>query len=134
MTKQFFQADVAESSSGSIWTGPVIFAESYGEAEFETLLRLQQDWGDEYMTESFLRDFGRTKDEDPVYPGDDAWAAGDYWTDGCGGEFVMSMLTLGPVTALAKLGKIECRLTDAQIEQMVEGKATGLLAFVKAPA
>lgn len=130
MSKQFFQADVAESSSGSIWTGPVIYADSYAEAEFETLLRLQEDWGDSYMTEEFLEAFGRLLDEDeeptdrpdPVFPGEDAWKAGNYWTDGCGGEVVMSMLIVPPVEALAQLGKIECDLPDALIEQVVAGK------------
>jgi hypothetical protein len=136
--KKFFQADVAESSSGSIWTGPVIFAESYAEAEFHTLLELQKDWGDQYMTDGFLETFGRLTDEDdesverddPVFPGKDAWNAGDYWTDECGGEVVMSMLTLSPLEALAQLGKIECRLNDTQIEQIMADKVVATLTIM----
>jgi hypothetical protein len=44
--------------------------------------------------------------------------------DGCGGDVVMSMLTLPPIEALAQMGKIENTLTDGDVDAIMEGKAT----------
>jgi hypothetical protein len=126
--KQFYQADVAESDSDSLWTGPVVYG-SLGEAEFLTMLTLQQDWGDSYMPPEFLDAFGRTQDEDgndiasenddPVYPGDDAWEAAGYWNDL---DVTTGMLTLPPIEALAQLGKIKLDLTEQAIENVMADK------------
>jgi hypothetical protein len=123
MLKQFYQCDVAESDTDSIWTGPVVYG-TQGEAEFETMLVLQQDWGDSYMPEGFLKDFGRSEEmNDPAYPGDDAWNAAGYFDEiSWDSEVTTGMLQLDPVTALAKLDKIECHLTDEAIDAAVRGE------------
>jgi hypothetical protein len=136
--KKFYQCDVAESSTGSIWTGPVVFG-TLGEAEFVTMLELQSDWGDSYMPEGFLNDFGRTEDQlergdDPIYPGDDAWNAAGYFDEISGeGEVTTGMLTLPPIEALAQLGLIECRLNDAQIDAILKGTALASIIIKPAP-
>lgn len=127
MPKKFYQCDVAESSSGSIWTGPVVYG-SLGEAEFETMLVLQQDWGDSYMPEGFLDDFGRTEDQleasnDPVYPGDAAWKSAGYFDEISGeGEVTSGMLELPPIEALAQLGKIQFDLTEDVVQAAMDDK------------
>lgn len=123
MLKQFWQVDVTDRED-NIWTGPVVYG-SHQEAEFRTMLELQSDWGDSYMPEGFLDMFGRTdgddlfeRSEDVDFPGDDAWDTLEFWDQL---DVNVFMLKLGPVTALAKLGKIECDLSDETIDAVMTG-------------
>jgi hypothetical protein len=122
--KQFYQCDVAESSSDSIWTGPVVYTETPEEAEFLTMLELQQDWGDGYMPDSFLEAFGGSGDYEREFPGVEAWKVAEYWDDAFRYSAVTAnMLTVDTVTALAKLGKIECDLPSDVIDAALTDQA-----------
>lgn len=124
MPKHFYQCDVAESDTQSIWTGSLQYTETIEEAEFNTMLELQQDWGDEYMPERFIEDFGAADSpKDPEFPGVEAWNAGGYWYDAFGGGVTAGMLTVKPIEALAQLGKIECDLPHKLVERVMAGKA-----------
>lgn len=132
MTKQFYQCDVAESDTDSIWTGPVIYGTA-AYAEFRTMLELQCDWGDGYMPDTFLDAFGSEptlealqERPDPQFPGDEAWNAAGYFDDIPSGV-TTGMLTLDAATALAKLGKIEIA-ADVEIEALLANDNAKLLA------
>jgi hypothetical protein len=106
MTK-FYQCDVAESGTESIWTSSVIFADSIEEAEFHVMIELQQDWGDGYMPDNFIDAFGGEESpKDPEFPGIDAWNEAGYWHFNTR-EVTAGMLEVRPIEALAKLGKID---------------------------
>jgi hypothetical protein len=120
MTKQFYQCDVAESESDSLWTGPVVYG-TLAEAEFATMLQLQQDWGDGYMPQGFIDDFGHAEDmNDPVFPGEDAWESAGYFDDI---DATVGMLPVPPLEALAQLGKISFDLDEDEIAQVLAGTA-----------
>lgn len=129
--KKFYQCDVAESNTESIWTSPVFYTETAEEAEFLTMLELQQDWGDGYMPDSFLNAFGgepvegevKARDDDPQFPGAEAWNAADYWCDAFGGNVIASMLTVDPLTALAKLGKIDFNVPGDVVDAVMRDEA-----------
>lgn len=120
--KQFYQCDVAESSTDSIWTSSVIYAASPEEAEFQVMLELQTDWGDGYIPDGFIDDFGSEAHEvgDPQFPGVDAWKAAGYFDDI---PAVTGMLTVNPLTALAKLGKIAFDVPGDVVDAVMAGEA-----------
>jgi hypothetical protein len=123
MPKQFYQCDVAESDSDSIWTSSVFYCETSQEAEFLTMLALQSDWGDSYVGEAFVDAFGSSEDEyaKAPFPGAEAWDAGGHWDDAFKySEVTASMLTVAPAEALAKLGKI-----DAPSAELIEAAMSG---------
>lgn len=121
--KQFYQCDVAESDT-DIWTGPVLYTDSPEEAEFLTMLELQADWGDGYMPDAFIVLFGEERrdgcDPDPEFPGVEAWREAGYWTDI---PATTSMLIVDPLTALAKLNKIDFDIPGDVIEAVMAGEA-----------
>jgi hypothetical protein len=131
MPKQFWQCDVTDFED-NIWTGPVIYG-SHQQAEFDTMLELQQDWGDSYMPEAFLDHFGRTDGDslfashEPEFPGDEAWDEAGYWPLLGVNTF---MLALDPAVALAKLGKLECHLTEPLIEKIVNGEVRAEIGLI----
>jgi hypothetical protein len=131
MPKQFYQTDVAESDTDSIWTGSIYYTETPEEAEFLTMLELQQDWGDGYMPEAFLIAFGEERrdgcDPDPEFPGADAWNEAGYWSDL---SVTTGMLVLPPVQALAQLGKIEFNVSDDDIAAVMDGRRRLTVAVI----
>jgi hypothetical protein len=134
--KQFYQADVAESSSGSIWTGPLVYTASIEEAEFLTMLELQADWGDGYMPDEFIAMFGSaeeaTRPESIDFPGDDTWNTLGFWDAISGeGEVTSGMLTVPPIEALAQLGKIDCNLSEEDIDRIMMGTMRASLQLTK---
>jgi hypothetical protein len=122
MTKQFWQCDVTDRED-NIWTGSVVYG-SHQEAEFATMVELQQDWGDSYMPEAFLDHFGRTDGDslfashEPEFPGDEAWDDAGYWPLLGVNTF---MLALDPAVALAKLGRIDFDLCEREVEDILNG-------------
>jgi hypothetical protein len=92
------------------------------------MFELQQDWGDDYMPDEFIAMFGpadRTERVEAIdFPGDDAWDDLGFWDQLDVNTFVLS---LDPVTALAKMGKIECRLNETQIDQIMLGNVVATI-------
>lgn len=125
--KKFYQCDVAESGTESIWTSSVIYAEAIEEAEFRVMLELQADWGDGYMPDAFLDAFGgepvdgevKARDNDPEFPGVEAWETAGYWGDAFGRNVTAGMLEVEPLTALAKLGKITFDVPDDVVDAVM---------------
>jgi hypothetical protein len=125
--KTFYQCDVADSETDSIWTGSIHYTETPEEAEFLTMLELQQDWGDGYMPDSFLDAFGSEptlealqEREDPQFPGVEAWNAAGYWSDI---PATTGMLTLPPLEALAQLKKINFDVPGDVVDAAIAGEA-----------
>jgi hypothetical protein len=132
MKKQFYQCDVAESDTDSIWTGSIYYVETLEEAEFLTMLELQQDWGDGYMPDNFLDVFGgepvegevKSRVDDPQFPGAEAWNAAGYWDDAFKySEVIAGMLMLPPLEALAKLDKITFDVPDDVVAAVMRDEA-----------
>lgn len=131
--KTFYQCDVAESDTDSIWTGSIHYTETLEEAEFLTMLELQCDWGDGYMPNAFIKAFGADPEEagtdpdqpkrvdDPVFPGADAWNEAGYW-DAL--DVTTGMLPLPPLEALAQLKKITFDVPDDVVDAVMAGLAT----------
>lgn len=108
---QFYQCDVAEDETDSLWTSSVHYCDSIEEAEFLTMCELQADWGDEYMPDSFIELFGGA--DEIEFPGAEAWGIGRYWRAFKNEHnLTLGMLTVRPIEALAKLGKINPDVPD----------------------
>jgi hypothetical protein len=127
MTKQFWQCDVTDRED-NIWTGPVIYG-SHQEAEFATMLELRADWGADYLPDAFNDAFPENGDEgvDWTYPGDETWNTLGFWDELSVNTF---MLALDPAVALAKLGKLECHLTEPLIEKIVNGEVRAEIGLI----